>query len=151
MYCFIVTHRPKSYNKWRKNPVGRQAYVDAIQNSFRINYSDHELLSGELYGMVYHFYKKDLFQDADNISKPIWDSLISIVYSDDKQIKLRIAGSFDLTQKDFTELDFSNIPGNVISDFLTAIDNETQDHFLYVECGELKSEFFQFNIENNGN
>ncbi len=120
-----------------------------IKNSFKKIYPQHEMLSGDLYGTIYYFFKRDLNNDADNMSKPVWDCLIDFLYVDDKQVKLRIAGAFDLRKKDFNELDFSNIPGKVIGDFLEAYDNH--EHFLYIECGELRSGFFKFNMEGNGN
>jgi len=149
MNCFIVPRQPKSYNTWKKNSAKGQNYLSDIHDSFKKIYEEHQLLTGDLYGSIYYFFKKDLHNDADNMSKPVWDCLINFLYDDDKQVKLRIAGSFDLGKNDFNELDFSSIPGKVIGEFLEAYDNH--DHFLYIECGTLKSSFFKFSIEGNGN
>jgi hypothetical protein len=104
-------------------------------------------LSGDLYGAVYYFFKEDKKNDADNLSKPIWDCLNNVVYKDDKQIKLRIAGVFDLNKNDLNQINFSKIPRKVIRQFLDSIENH--DHFFYVECGLMNFNLYQFNIESN--
>lgn len=80
--------------------------------------------------MVYYFFKKDFNHDADNISKPVWDSLRSLVYDDDRQIKLRIAAVFDLSSTNINEIDMTNMPADVLIDLLESIEKE--DHTLYI-------------------
>lgn len=144
MYSFIVNTQPKSYNS-KKTLSYQLRFVSA----FRENYPDHALLDKELYGLIYHFYRRDIGIDADNLSKPVWDGLKGIVFEDDKQIKMRIAGSFDLTANDFTVIDFSGLPGKDIGLLLEAI--ETEEHVLYVECGSFTMDMIRLNLEGNGN
>ncbi len=97
MNSFLITCKPKSYNHWKKNHPTGQAYLTTVTNAFLTKYANHQLLTDDLYGLVYYFFKDDRSHDADNISKPLWDCLVNVVYSDDVQIKLRIAGVFDTT------------------------------------------------------
>ncbi|WP_308132008.1 RusA family crossover junction endodeoxyribonuclease [uncultured Flavobacterium sp.] len=149
MHCFIFKRQPKSYNSGFKSDLSKQLYTDALilaLNQFNTISSPFE---EDLYGIVYHFYKKNVGIDADNLSKPLWDLLKGIMFKDDKQIKLRIAGSIDISSGDFSVFDFSNLKGEVTAELIEAFD--TQDHFLYVECGKLKNGMFKFNIEDYGN
>src|SRR5258708_4085352 len=123
MNCFIVPRRPKSYNGWKKNDPKGQAFQKAITESLQLIYSPYEKLTGDLYGTIYYFFKVDTRNDADNLSKPVWDCLKDILYDDDNQIKFRIAGVVDLNKHDLTQFDFSNIPRKVIRQFIDAIDN----------------------------
>ena len=50
----------------------------------------------ELYAAIYYFYREDVGLDADNISKPAWDALNAVGYSDDKQIKIRTAVAINI-------------------------------------------------------
>lgn len=113
------------------------------------SYPLHIPLTIELYGLIYHFYRRNIGIDADNLSKPVWDGLKGLLFKDDKQVKLRIAGSFDLSANDLTVLDFSGLPGAVINSLLEAI--ETEDHVLYVECGNFTTDMIRLNLERNGN
>ena len=107
-----------------------------------------KMLSGAFIQPIIH-YKKDLDLDADNLSKPIWDGLVNFLYSDDSQIKLRIAGSFDISKTDFNILDMSGLSGNILTELFDAFD--TEDHILYIECGDFHHSMIKFNILNNGN
>ncbi len=84
-------------------------------------------------------------QDADNLSKPVWDSLQSVLYRDDSCIKLRIAGTFDTSKNDFQTLDVTGLPAEVIDNLTTAL--ATEDHVVYIECGRMRNDLFRFNIE----
>lgn len=105
--------------------------------------------SDDLYGVVYYFHKKNTGTDADNISKPLWDILKGIFFTDDHQIKLRIAGSIDISAGDFSIIDFSNLRGEITAELIEAF--ETKDHVVYVECGLLNNSMYKFNLEANGN
>ena len=132
MYSFIIKVKPKSYNSWGSASVAKKTnYRHLIESSFNNAYPGHIPLDTDLYGSVYHFFQRDIGIDADNLSKPIWDCLREILFDDDKRVKMRVAGSFDLTTNDFTILDFSGLPGMIIDTLLEAI--ETEEHVLYIE------------------
>lgn len=147
MYNFVVSIKPRSYNSKDKGKT--DTYQKRLQAAFAESYPDHAPLTEELYGLVYHFYRANIGIDADNLSKPIWDSLREVLFLDDKQVKMRVAGSFDLNANDLTVLDFSGLPGPVVDSLLVA--TETEDHVLYVECGRFTMDMIRLNLEDNGN
>ena len=122
-----------------------------ISSGFFDYYSTHEPLCEDLYRIVYHFFKSDIKIDADNLSKPIWDCLGTVLFDDDKRVKMRIAGSFDLSDSiyDFKSLDFSGLSGKLITALLAAF--ETEDHVLYIECGTFAPDMIQLNMNRNAN
>lgn len=71
------------------------------------------------------------------------------MFEDDKQVKMRIAGSFDLTVLDLNILDLSGLPGEIVTKLLDAL--ETEDHVLYVECSNFSMKLLRLNWERNGN
>lgn len=149
MNSFIIKRQPLTSNSWKNaSETKKNNYKNLIQKSFR-KFNKDKKLKNELYGTVYHFYNKNLKIDADNLSKPLWDCLTGFLYDDDGQIKIRIAGSFDLSKNDFNILNFSGLSGEIITELLEAF--ETEDHIVYVECGLLDYSNFRFNIEANGN
>ncbi len=58
---------------------------------------------------------------------------------------MRIAGSFDLTNEDYSVIDLSGLQGNLVIDLIDAFENE--EHIVYVECGNFKPSMYKFNIE----
>ncbi len=143
MHNFILKSRPLSYNSC--SGTKKTNYKNALQTSFRAYNPTHTLINNDLYATVYYFFNKNLNLDADNLSKPVWDCLTGFVFADDKQIKIRTAGSFDLTNGDYNVIDFSGLKGSLVTDLLDAFDNE--DHIVYVECGRYNPSMFKFNLE----
>jgi Holliday junction resolvase RusA-like endonuclease len=152
MLSFIIKRQPKAYqgSKTFKSKTSRTNYETDLEVSLKkFNPVHNSYANQELYGLVYYFFTVNTGTDADNISKPIWDCLKGKLFSDDKQVKLRTAGSFDLTKNDFKILDFSGVKGEVIAELLDAFDNE--EHIVYIECGLLDMKMYKFNLEANGN
>ncbi|MFN8298325.1 MAG: RusA family crossover junction endodeoxyribonuclease [Chitinophagales bacterium] len=143
MHNFILKSRPLSYNSCRGTK--KLNYKSAIEASFLSYNTTHTLLSDDLYATIYYFFNKNLDLDTDNISKPLWDCLNGFLFNDDQQIKIRIAGSFDLTKGDYSVIDLTGLQGKLILDLLDAFENE--DHIVYVECGKFKPSMYKFNIE----
>lgn len=73
--------------------------------------------------------------DADNISKPAWDALNAVGYTDDKMIKIRTAVAINLCEHDIVDFDQDNLPTDVLIDLVQSIANN--DHTLYIEVGEI--------------
>jgi Holliday junction resolvase RusA-like endonuclease len=152
MHSFIIKRQPKAYqgSKTFKSTLSKENYIKDLQSSLlEYNplsnaYDDHNL-----YGIVYYFFNKNTGTDADNISKPIWDCLKGILFNDDKQIKLRTAGAFDLGSNDFNVIDFSRVKGEIVADLLESFDDD--EHVVYIECGILDFSMFKFNLESDGN
>jgi hypothetical protein len=143
MHNFILKSRPLSYNSCRG--AKKVNYKSALETSFSNYNPTHNLLTGELYATLYYFFNKNLDLDTDNLSKPVWDCMCGFLFTDDQQIKIRTAGSFDLTNGDYSVIDFTGLQGDLINDLLDAFDNE--EHIVYVECGKFKPSMYKFNIE----
>jgi len=143
MHNFILKGIPLSYNN--SSGTKKMNYTNALKSSFKIYNPLHTILSGDLYAIIYYFFNKNIRIDTDNLSKPVWDCLKGFLFNDDKQIKIRIAGSFDLTTGDYSVIDFSGLKGKLVTDLLDAFDNE--DHIVYIECGKYKTSMLKFNIE----
>jgi hypothetical protein len=137
MYVFLSHLIPHSVNA-----RSLQKYKQNIQDAFRACYENPAPLDGSLYGRIYYFHKDRTELDADNMSKPIWDALETVAYLDDRMIKLRSAGIWDLRAASIEILDLSQMPDTLFADFIQMIDEE--DHILYVEVGELDYSLFRF-------
>jgi Endodeoxyribonuclease RusA len=144
MYRFVLKKKPKSYNGWNKaSKMSKDNYKAAIEEAFEKFNDLAEPLTEDLYGVLYHFFKENLKMDADNLSKPIWDCLTGFLYLDDSQVKLRIAGSFDLSKNNFSVLDIEALPKSISDELVEAFKN--YDHIVYIECGVLNLSMFKFN------
>ena len=142
MYVFLVNKQPKSVNARYTDK-----YKQEIKKTFLSDYGAITPLSDTLYGICYYFHNKPSTMDADNLSKPIWDALEEIVYTDDKIIKLRISGMIDLKKHhESTTIDFTYLPVKIFARFIDMMD--TEDHILYIELGVLDyKKHFRMNIE----
>ncbi len=143
MYNFIFKERPKSYNSLKG--FKKDNYKIALEKAFHSFNSNHKLLEGSLYATIYYFFNKNFQMDVDNLSKPVWDCLGGFLYDDDKQIRIRTAGSLNLELEDYSVIDMSGLKGEFVLDLLDAFDNE--EHIVYIECGKFKPSMFKFNIE----
>jgi hypothetical protein len=145
MYSLLINKRPHSHQGGDKiaKTSRLRAELEQILTKYYPNYSGY--CNSDLYGIIYYFHRRTTNQDADNLSKPVWDSLQSVLYRDDSCIKLRIAGTFDTSKNDFQTLDVTGLPTDVIIDLTTAI--AVEEHVVYIECGRMRNDLFRFNIE----
>jgi len=144
MYSFIHIGKPNSYNS--NTGIKKIKYKSGIEASLRNYHPAFTKMSADIYATIYYFFNKDKYLDTDNISKPILDSLCGVLYGDDKQVRLRTAGSFDLTVGDFNMIDFSGLEGKIMADLVDAFMKE-EEHIVYIECGAFNHTMFKFNIE----
>jgi len=151
MRNFVFKRQPKGYqgSKTFKSDTSKSKYITDLESAYKQFNPTATLITEDLYGVVYYFQKKWTGTDADNISKPIWDSLKGIVFKDDQQIKLRIAGIVDISKGDLNVIDFTNVRGDIITELIEAFDSI--DHFTYIECGLLNKSMYKFNLEYYGN
>ena len=140
MYSFLCSITPRSVNAKKKD-----AYYSGLVNAFKHYHGEISPISEYLYGFVYYFHRRRTELDADNLSKPIWDALVSTTYPDDNLILFRSSGLFDLQSEGIEVLDLSNFPDYLFEDFLEMIENE--DHILYVELGKFDHGLFQFDYD----
>ncbi len=150
MKNFIFKRQPKAYQGGGtfKSNLAKTNYITELENAIKKFNNVDTLMTEDLYGIVYYFYKRKTGTDADNISKPIWDCLKGILFDDDKKIKLRTAGLIDISKGDLNIIDFSNVRGEITAELVEAFG--TIDHFAYIECGILHNSMYKFNFEING-
>jgi hypothetical protein len=144
IHSFVLKRQPKSFNRWKIHSSIGQEYLTSLRSALAQFNPTFAKKTGELYGIAYYFHAKGTGTDADNISKPIWDCLTDHLFDDDKQVKIRIAGCFDLSKKDFDILDVSGVPGHVVAELVDSAANE--EHTVYIECGPLQDNMYKFNL-----
>jgi len=140
MRAFISNQRPRSVNARTTDK-----FQERIRESYKAYYDTDEQLDGLLYGTVYYFHNRNNQLDADNLSKPIWDALEGLAFTNDLLIQIRHAGVIDLRSTDMTAFDLSKMPDTVAESFIEMIGVE--DHILYVEFGRLHQVMFSFGHE----
>ena len=132
-FSFVFKGKPLSYNC--SDTKKKAAYKAKISSAFNRKYAG-SIPEGDLFAIVYYFYKEDVLLDADNISKPIWDSLNKVAYSDDRQIKIRSAVAIDLSKLSIMDFDQDNLSTDDVFELSECIlDN---DHTLYIQVGRIE-------------
>jgi Holliday junction resolvase RusA-like endonuclease len=143
MYAFVVPARPRSVQARHTD-----RYKAAVRDAFLKYVPQPERLDAPLYGVVYYFHNVKTDTDADNVSKPVWDSLEGTAFDDDRTIRWRLAGVFDLSEAGVDVLDVTRVPAAVLADLYEMID--TRDHFVYVEFGRLNVSMYRLGLEERG-
>lgn len=139
-FSFVYSGKPESYNADSKK---KELYKKRLSSAYKRKFSGM-LIGKELYASIYYFYKEDVGLDADNISKPAWDALNTVGYTDDKTIKIRTAVAINLCEHDIIDFDQDNIPTDVLVDLVQSIAYNI--HTLYIEVGEIGGYDNIFNI-----
>lgn len=139
-FSFVYSGKPESYNADSKR---KQVYKKRLSSAYKRRFSGM-IAEKELYAAIYYFYREDVGLDADNISKPAWDALNAVGYSDDKQIKIRTAVAINLCEHDILVFDQDILPTDVLIDLIQSIADN--NHTLYIEVGEIDRYDNIFNI-----
>jgi hypothetical protein len=89
---------------------------------------------GDLEAKVFYIHAVNDYKDADNISKPLWDSLNNHAYDDDYQIKYLETLKIHKNTRDILELDLTNIDSEDFTRIVDFILNpaNTVKRILYV-------------------
>jgi Holliday junction resolvase RusA-like endonuclease len=101
----------------------------------------------ELAVKAFYIHKVKDKKDADNISKPLWDSLNKCVYKDDNQIKYLETLKIKMDMHpDIIHLDLTNIDS---TDFVDLVDfvlnpNNPLDRMLYISISDYESKNVRF-------
>jgi Holliday junction resolvase RusA-like endonuclease len=144
MISFLCSTRPVSVNA-KSTTHFKQVVIDAYKK--QCVHKD-TLLNDELYGIVYYFHKRKTELDADNLSKPIWDALENVVYDNDRIIKLRYSGIYDISKPDsIYEINTERMSKTVLDEFMKLIDDN--DHIIYIELGRLSNNLYVLGVEEN--
>lgn len=128
----VYREKPASYNQRNKAQYQKQ-----IASTYQRQYNG-KLPDVDLYASVIYLYREDKRLDADNISKPLWDALNTVAYTDDRQIKARTAVAIDLNKIDFFVFDIDGtVEPDVTYDLMDCISDN--DHTLLIEIGEIRT------------
>ena len=84
--------------------------------------------------------------DADNISKPVWDSLTGYAYSNDRQIRLRTSGVVNLGELSLTELAVETLPSAILTDLENFVLADELRHLLYIHVAPLRADQYCFQL-----
>lgn len=152
--------RPPSVN----NVTGRGR--DEFGAALAVSYKDagRPRMDGLLYGVVCWFtigYSPGTEPDADNISKGVWDILSDRksgdgagryrlgAFADDKQVRVRVAGIFDLLSRDgdapaLSDLDLGSLPTHVLRQLESMVSDAVQGkplirHLTHIRFGRLSA------------
>ncbi len=104
-------------------------------------------LANYLSGKVFYIHRVPDYKDADNISKPLWDSLNKQAYNDDNQIKYIETLKVSITEfNNNCEFDFTKLDEEDFSILLDFVDNYggKKERILYVNISEYETENISF-------
>lgn len=99
-----------------------------------------------LYGIVYYFRKDEVGFDADNISKPLWDALESVCYSNDKQIRLRLAAVVTIDYHNNYTIPTTRLSLAEVNQIINFFANPRQKHMLYVHLESASPRNFKYRL-----
>jgi Holliday junction resolvase RusA-like endonuclease len=143
MFAFTSTRKPRSVQAKHS-----EAFKSGLADDCRLRFPNPEKLSESLYGIVYYFHKVPTELDADNLSKPIWDSLEGLLYRDDKIIKLRYSGIYDLRNSALEVLDITKIPEFVFDEFIDRVSSEP--HILIYRARKVRLQDVPVRLRSEG-
>ena len=135
---------PFSYNS--SDAKKKRKYMNRIVAAFSKNYNGKipKFKKGEeLYGQVYFFTSERTDLDADNISKPIWDALVGVVYDDDKQIVSRTS---TVVYTKTHEIIHINGESEIAADLLQKLTRKIV-MCMYIECGHFNENMIEIEKE----
>ncbi len=91
-----------------------------------------------LLARVYYIHKIEDKKDADNISKPLWDSLNKRAYPDDRSIKYLETLKVHVKAQGLHELDVTYMDDKDFDDLIDFLVDPRKQRFLYVEISDLQ-------------
>ena len=130
----ISLQKPKSYNSSNK-----RGYMQGLRECASDQLDGQESLvhsNKNLYSRIYYFHRRKSDIDADNLSKPILDSLKDIIIRDDSQIIWRSAVKIDLS--DSVSISNEEIPEKWYTNLIEVIGDEDIENILFIEIGEIE-------------
>lgn len=101
---------------------------------------------GDLMVKAFYIHRVPDYKDADNISKPLWDSLNDHAYLDDEQIKYLETLKIKFDTPDIMQLDVTSMDEYDLERLFQFLDNNTgnEERFLYVEINDYMSNKVRF-------
>lgn len=130
---YVTNKKPLSHNKKGKNNKYKQEFREEFQDKYAKLYKDLPIENDKLQSCIVYIHqlKPGNIPDVDNLSKPIVDSFIEVMYKDDSQIIKRTAIILELKDFDFVTIDATNMPLDIYDDFNTYLENKEQNIILF--------------------
>lgn len=125
---FVMDLHPLSINSKGKSTTYKSNVLTYYLNSL---YSSKPFFPNEsLRTDIVYFNReqnKGNILDVDNISKPLVDSFIGTIYTDDSQVVYRTAMRYDLEELEIVTLNATNLPSNIIAKFQRYMNSSSKD------------------------
>ena len=103
------------------------------------------------YFLMTYFYKGRLERDIDNILKHTIDAFIKIMYNDDRSVKLCLSQAVNCDNT-INTIDITNLDAEIILKLQDFVANKPyrgeETAITYIECGEMKDNFYHVDLEN---
>lgn len=134
---------PLSYNSRNKN-LFQSIIRSALQRKYHgvvPRFADNV----ELFARVYYFTSDGVTVDCDNISKPIWDALNGLLYTDDRFIVMRTAAVIDVNLHQFTTIDTSLVESDAAADLMQALAAKDVK-CMFLECNQFNESMIKLGI-----
>ena len=118
--------QPLSYNS--KNKTNYEKKLQLIFTSQYSHLYSFLPFSDSIESRIALYHREQNFKnvvDIDNISKPIIDSFVGLIYSDDKQVIQRVAMRYDLQPMEMIAIDCTEMPYAVEQDVTSFMSNKS--------------------------
>lgn len=144
MFQLFVKTKPVSQNNRRRKIPDYQFRLNtALQGKYGIPLIPFGV-DQSLYGIVYLFANYPTRMDSDNLSKPLWDALQGILYQDDVNIRLRVAGII-------TRDEYDNYPIDPDWDaqFILEIENffgSEDKEMIFIQIDDIDVNYYKFQM-----
>lgn len=145
MKIFYVNNKqPKSYNHGGSSEQYKHTLKSDFNKKYASIYNGLPITKDTLQAHIVYIHQRHTgnIPDVDNISKPIIDSFIGVIYDDDSLIIRRTADIIKLNDFDFLSIDATNIPIEVYNDFEMYIEHKEKD-IVFFEVGNFNYSFIK--------
>ena len=120
MKIFYVTNiHPRSHNRGGSSDTYKQTLKQDFNSRYSHLYDNLPITNQELQTHVVYIHqlRQGCIPDVDNLSKPIVDAFIGVIYADDNLIIRRTADILKLDDFDFMSVDATNMPLEIYQAF----------------------------------
>lgn len=137
MKIFYITNiHPRSHNRGGSSEPYKQTLQKDFNSKFGHLYDNLPITNQELQTHVVYIHqlRHGCIPDVDNLSKPIVDAFVGVIYKDDSLIIRRTADILKLGDFDFMSVDATNMPIEIYQTF-EKFYLENEQNILFFEVG----------------